>query len=46
MVNTMLREVRNDRFIVKHRREIQELPFDYGFICTGMKASTPVLKRA
>lgn len=45
MVNTMLQEVRNDRFIVKTSQdEIKELPFDYGFICLGMKASTPVLK--
>lgn len=45
MVNTMLQEVRNDRFIVKTPQdEIKELPFDYGFICLGMKASTPVLK--
>lgn len=45
MVNTMLQEVRNDRFIVKTPQdEIKELPFDYGFICLGMKASRPVLK--
>lgn len=45
MVNTMLQEVRNDRFIVKTPQdEIKELPFDYGFVCLGMKASTPVLK--
>lgn len=45
MVNTMLQEVRNDRFIVKTPQdEIKELPFDYGFICLGMKASIPVLK--
>ena len=45
MVKTMLQEVRNDRFIVKTPQdEIKELPFDYGFICLGMKASTPVLK--
>ena len=45
MVNTLLQEVRNDRFIVKTPQdEIKELPFDYGFICLGMKASTPVLK--
>lgn len=45
MVNTMLQEVRNDRFIVKTPQdEIKELPFDYGFICLGMKASTLVLK--
>lgn len=45
MVNTMLQEVRNDRFIVKTPQdEIKELTFDYGFICLGMKASTPVLK--
>lgn len=44
MVNTVLQEVKNDRFIVKTPQgEIQEIPFDYGFICLGMRANTPVL---
>ena len=33
-----------DRFIVKNPEgEIEEIPFDYGFICLGMRANTPVL---
>lgn len=45
MVNTVLQEVKNDRFIVKTPQgEIQEIPFDYGFICLGMRANTPVLE--
>lgn len=42
--NTALQEVQNDRFIVKNPEgEIEELLFDYGFICLGMRANTPVL---
>ena len=44
MTNTALQEVKNDRFIVKNPEgEIEEVPFDYGFICLGMRANTPVL---
>ena len=44
MTNTALQEVKNDRFIVKNpESEIEEVPFDYGFICLGMRANTPVL---
>ena len=44
MTNTALQEVKNDRFIVKNPEgEIEEIPFDYGFICLGMRANTPVL---
>lgn len=44
MVNTALQEVKNDRFIVKNPEgNIEEVPFDYGFICLGMRANTPVL---
>ena len=44
MTNTALQEVKNDRFIVKNPDgEIEEIPFDYGFICLGMRANTPVL---
>ena len=44
MTNTALQEVKNDRFIVKNPEgAIEEIPFDYGFICLGMRANTPVL---
>lgn len=44
MTNTALQEVKNDRFIVKNPAgEIEDVPFDYGFICLGMRANTPVL---
>ena len=44
MTNTALQEVKNDRFIVKNPEgEIEEVPFDYGFICLGMRANTPLL---
>ena len=44
MTNTALQEVKNDRFTVKNPEgEIEEVPFDYGFICLGMRANTPVL---
>ena len=45
MTNTALQEVKEDRFIVKNPQgEIEEVPFDYGFICLGMRSNTPVLK--
>ncbi len=44
MTNTALQEVKNDRYIVKNPEgEIEEVPFDYGFVCLGMRANTPVL---
>ena len=44
MTNTALQEVKSDRYIVKNPDgEIEEIPFDYGFICLGMRANTPVL---
>ena len=44
MTNTALQEVKNDRFIVKNPEgEIEEIPFDHGFICLGMRANTPVI---
>ena len=44
MTNTALQEVQNDRFIVKNPQgEIEEIPFDYGFICLGMRPNNPVL---
>lgn len=45
MTNTALQEVQKDKFIVKNPDgEIEEIPFDYGFICLGMRASDPVLQ--
>ena len=44
MTNTALQEVTNDKFIVKTPEgNIEDVPFDYGFICLGMRANTPVL---
>ena len=45
MTKTALQEVHNDKFVVKNPEgEIEDVPFDYGFSCLGMRASTPVLK--
>ncbi len=44
MTQTALQEVKSDRFIVKNPEgNIEEIPFDFGFICLGMRASDPVL---
>ena len=44
MPNTALQEVREDSFLVKANDEEEVLPFDYGFVCLGMKAEVPVLQ--
>ena len=44
MLNTALKEVREDNFLVEADGELKELPFDYGFVCLGMRAEQPVLK--
>jgi len=45
MVSTTLQEVKEDRFIVKNPQgEIEEVPFDYAFMCLGLKAYNPVLE--
>ena len=44
LVNTALMEVRADSFVVKTEEGERELPFDYGFVCLGMKAFKPVLE--
>ena len=44
MPNTALKEVRPDNFLVEVNGEQKELPFDYGFVCFGMKAEHPVLQ--
>ena len=44
LANTALTEVRADRFLVRDEQGEFELPFDYGFVCLGMKAFNPVLE--
>lgn len=43
MPNTALKEVRDDSFLVETPKGKETLNFDYGFVCLGMKANTPVL---
>ena len=43
MTNTALCEVKSDAFTVKVDGEEKDLPFDYGFVCLGMRANAPVL---
>ena len=44
MTNTALQVVCNDKFLVKNPEgNDEEIPFDYGFICLGMRANAPVL---
>lgn len=42
MTNTALQEVKADSFIIKRDGTEEELPFDYGFVCLGMRANAPV----
>lgn len=42
LTETALMEVRGDCFVVKKDGQERELPFDYGFVCLGMKAHNPV----
>lgn len=43
--NTALMEVTNDYFLVKNSdQSLEKLPFDYGFMCLGMRANNPVLE--
>lgn len=42
--NTALLEVRPDSFLVKTPEgNEEEMPFDYGFVCLGMRANAPIL---
>ena len=43
MPNTALCEVKADAFAVKADGEEKDLPFDYGFVCLGMRANAPIL---
>ena len=41
---TALQEVKADAFTVKNPDgSIEDIPFDYGFICLGMSANNPIL---
>lgn len=42
LVNTVLKTVKPDCFVLERDGELFELPFDYGFICLGMKAYSPI----
>ncbi len=45
MTNTALQEVCNDKFVVKNPEgEIEDINFDLGFICLGMRANTPIIE--
>lgn len=43
MTETALVEVKESSFLVKKEDEEMELPFDYGFVCLGMKANAPIV---
>lgn len=43
MTKTALKEVRSDSFLVNTPEGEEVLPFDYGFVCLGMKSVTPVI---
>ena len=42
MVNTALKKVTPHSFLVEKDGKEEELPFDYGFVCLGMKAHAPI----
>ena len=44
LTNTALSEVKDNSFIVRRDGKEEELEFDYGFVCLGMRANAPVLK--
>ncbi|MGL6293117.1 FAD-dependent oxidoreductase, partial [Eubacterium aggregans] len=44
LTSTKLVEVKADAFVLEKDGEHWEQPFDYGFICMGMRANTPMLK--
>lgn len=43
MTKTALKEVRPDSFYVETPEGLEVLDFDYGFVCLGMKSTSPVL---
>ena len=44
LTSTALQEVCKDHFIVKRNDKNEQLDFDYGFVCLGMRSYSPILK--
>lgn len=42
--STALQEVKEHSFLVKYNEEERELPFEYGFVCLGMRAYSPIME--
>ena len=42
MTNTALQKVNAHSFLVKYDGKEEELSFDYGFVCLGMRANAPI----
>ena len=43
LTSTALQEVHKDHFIVKRNDQNEQLDFDYGFVCLGMRSYSPIL---
>lgn len=43
--STALQEVKEHSFLVKYNEEERELPFEYGFVCLGMRAYSPIMEK-
>jgi 2,4-dienoyl-CoA reductase-like NADH-dependent reductase (Old Yellow Enzyme family)/NADPH-dependent 2,4-dienoyl-CoA reductase/sulfur reductase-like enzyme len=43
MTDTSLLEVKDNSFKINRDGQDQEIEFDYGFVCLGMRAETPIL---
>ena len=44
LTSTALQEVHPDHFIVKRNDQNEQLDFDYGFVCLGMRSYSPLMK--
>ena len=45
MTNTSLLEVNDDSFKVERDGKEENIKFDYGFVCLGMKNNSPILSQ-
>lgn len=43
LVNTALKEVQDGSFVIEKDGVVNKIPFDYGFVCLGMKANAPMI---
>ncbi len=43
LTSTALQEVHPNHFIVKRNDKMEQLDFDYGFVCLGMRSYSPIL---